>query len=211
MGQSSKVYYSPDEFPDLTRAATLGATLGAGSLSPAHYQAARRKYIVSDNFLIFDEKGDFIPYDPRKVGKTVTAVAPNLRDARDIALVGSPSARLAHMKTLLKEQMIVFQNEGCRELVLPAFGCGAFAWPPEEVALAYKEVLEENDFDFDAVHFALPHGEHYAAFNRTFSANYTGEVPVYLTEKDATGIIRVLSEAHVAWGELNPGNAEWPT
>ena len=213
VAQSAKVYYNPAAFStdEETRRQVLTLLLAGETIPKTEtYQLARRKYIISDNFLIFDEQGRFIPFDLAKTGKTLTAIAPNLRDEREHDLrEAEPEARKEHMKALIKDQMYVFQGEECKQLVLPAFGCGQFGWNPEEVATAYKEVLQDlPDYGFDAIHFALPNAEHYAAFDRVFKAGYTGHVPVYLTEKDATGIIRILSENHIRWGELNPGNAE---
>lgn len=210
---SAKVYYNPEVFDDEeTRAASLVPLLSGDALPQStDYKKARRKYIISENFLIFDEKGGFIPFAPTRIGKTLTSAAPNLRDERDADLREDPVARKAHMKDLIKDQMYIFEAEGCKQLVIPAFGCGQFGWNPEEVATAYKEVLQElpaEDYEFDAVHFTLPNGEHFAVFDRVFKAGYTGHVPVYLTEKDATGVIRVLSENNIRWGELNPGNVE---
>jgi uncharacterized protein (TIGR02452 family) len=61
------------------------------------------------------------------------------------------------MKTILRVCMI----NGCRRVVLGAFGCGAFANPPAEVAELWKEVLTESEFGgwWEAIVFAVLDGK----------------------------------------------------
>ena len=47
------------------------------------------------------------------------------------------------------------RNRNIRNLVLGAFGCGAFKNNPEVVAKAYKEVLKEFDGYFENIEFAI--------------------------------------------------------
>ena len=73
---------------------------------------------------------------------------------------------------------IYWQNDS---IVLGAFGCGAFANPPEDVAKLFKEVLEEPDYcdKFEKIVFAVlddgnSHREHnprgnYIPFAETFN------------------------------------------
>lgn len=85
------------------------------------------------------------------------------------------------------------------------------------MAEAYKEVLADYEDDFDEVHFALPTidqpsgiASNHEVYSRVFST-YTGTLPVSITQKDTTGIIRVLAQSGIdtrTIGELNPGNVE---
>lgn len=48
-------------------------------------------------------------------------------------------------------------DNGARTLILGAFGCGAFQNPPDVVAAAFRETIEENGYDgmFDRIVFAI--------------------------------------------------------
>ena len=47
------------------------------------------------------------------------------------------------------------QEKECEVLILGAFGCGAFANPPEIVAKVFKEALEIYGKYFETVEFAV--------------------------------------------------------
>ena len=49
----------------------------------------------------------------------------------------------------------VAKKKGVEVLILGAFGCGAFANPPEIVAKAFKEALAEYGKYFETVEFAV--------------------------------------------------------
>lgn len=57
-------------------------------------------------------------------------------------------------------------------LILGAFGCGAFKNPPEVVAKAFHEVIEENDYGsyFKKIVFAIPKDNNFYRFNDEFLA-----------------------------------------
>jgi uncharacterized protein (TIGR02452 family) len=61
------------------------------------------------------------------------------------------------MRAILRACMV----NGCRRIVLGAFGCGAFANPPAEVAELWKEILAESEFGgwWEAVVFAVLDGK----------------------------------------------------
>ena len=61
------------------------------------------------------------------------------------------------MRVILKTCM----KTGCRRIVLGAFGCGAFANPPAEVAEMWRDVLEEREFKgwWEAIVFAVLDGK----------------------------------------------------
>lgn len=59
------------------------------------------------------------------------------------------------MRGKIRAQLNTLQKKGIRHVVLSAFGCGAFANPPEEVAKLYKEELEKMPDCFDEVIFAI--------------------------------------------------------
>ena len=81
---------------------------------------------------------------------------------------------LNRIRTILR----IAYNNGQRRLVLGAFGCGAFACPPERVASLFKQTLEEQEFQgiFREINFAIiednnSHGRNFNAFNAVL--NYT--------------------------------------
>ena len=47
------------------------------------------------------------------------------------------------------------KKEGCKNLVLSAFGCGVFKNNPTEVANMFKSVIKENLNNFDKIYFAI--------------------------------------------------------
>jgi uncharacterized protein (TIGR02452 family) len=65
-------------------------------------------------------------------------------------------------RTMTKDKMRLCirmaARKGHRSLVLGALGCGAFRNPPEEVAICWLEVLQEEEFGggwWDAIWFAI--------------------------------------------------------
>ena len=61
------------------------------------------------------------------------------------------------MRVILRTCM----KNGCRRIVLGAFGCGAFANPPTEVVELWRDVLEEKEFKgwWEAILFAVLDGK----------------------------------------------------
>ena len=70
-------------------------------------------------------------------------------------------------------------DNGQRNLVLGALGCGAFHNPPEHMAELFKEVINEDEFKgaFLRICFAIkknnhsPNSENYLAFSKVFTQN----------------------------------------
>jgi uncharacterized protein (TIGR02452 family) len=57
---------------------------------------------------------------------------------------------------------------GCKALVLGAFGCGAYHNPPNDIASIFKEVLERKSASFSKIVFAIiGGGDNYSVFKRT--------------------------------------------
>lgn len=94
----------------------------------------------------------------------ITCAAPNLREKpsngynlSDGCLgVSLPDDELKSLHVSRARAILsVAAWHGVESLVLGAFGCGAFRNPPEVVAAAYKEVLEEFEGHFYNVEFAV--------------------------------------------------------
>jgi uncharacterized protein (TIGR02452 family) len=97
-------------------------------------------------------------------------------DVITIAALKNPPLEKGHMnawaKSITKEKIrtmlnlaIYWENDS---IVLGAFGCGAFANPPEDVAKLFKEVLSEPEYcdKFEKIVFAvLDDGNSHRAHN----------------------------------------------
>lgn len=59
-------------------------------------------------------------------------------------------------------------------IILGAFGCGAFKNPPEVVAKAFHEVIDENNYSnyFKKIVFAIPKGNNFYRFDDEFFGKY---------------------------------------
>lgn len=78
------------------------------------------------------------------------------------------------MKRRMKLSLAIFSRQGCRDLVLGAYGCGVFRNDPVKIAGWWKELLKEwFPAAFDTVVFAVLDrsgtGKCLQAFERTFS------------------------------------------
>lgn len=81
----------------------------------------------------------------------------------------------AVMRRRMKLSLAVFARQGCRHLVLGAYGCGVFRNDPEKIALWWKELLSEGPAGvFETVLFAvLDHsaGKCIGAFQKEFGGS----------------------------------------
>ena len=100
----------------------------------------------------------------------ITLPAPNRRGAAMLA----PKKLIAETMTRrIRIMLHIAAKHGYRELVLGAWGCGAFGNSPEDVSGYFKSVLigEEYGRCFDRVVFAVygkPDGTNITAFRQTF-------------------------------------------
>lgn len=78
----------------------------------------------------------------------------------------------AQEECLCRRILDVVKANGNEVVILGAFGCGAFRNPPEIVAEAYSELMEEYKYDFKTVEFAVycpPRDDrNYQAFKRIY-------------------------------------------
>lgn len=103
-------------------------------------------------------ENDWYPVD------VITCAAPNLREQPSNAMnphSGNQQIHLSekellelHMKRL-KRILSIAQKEGEEVLILGAFGCGAFCNPPRIVAEAMARVIQEFQYNFLAIEFAV--------------------------------------------------------
>lgn len=100
----------------------------------------------------------------------ITLPAPNRRGA---AVFASKKLIEETMTRRIRIMLRIAAKYGYRELVLGAWGCGAFGNPPEDVSCYFKKVLigEEYGRCFDRTVFAIygkPDGRNITAFRKTF-------------------------------------------
>lgn len=103
-----------------------------------------------------DEKCTLLHENQRWWTSVISVAAidgPRLTKEGDYANERDRESMKERMRTMLRVGAI----EKRKNLVLGAFGCGAFANPPVSVARAYKDVLEEEEFGnrFEGIWFAV--------------------------------------------------------
>lgn len=95
----------------------------------------------------------------------VTCPAPNVRAGKP----DSPDIILTFEKRI-DRVLSVMSSFGHKTVVLGAWGCGAFRNDPALVASQFKQVLENKDFGFEKVVFAVPDklSVNYMVFDKVF-------------------------------------------
>ena len=99
----------------------------------------------------------------------ITCAAPNLYHYEQLASDKKPFDNSAVLKSRIKFILDIAESKCVDTLILGAWGCGAFSQNPVEVAFLFKEQLEESDYLFGKVIFAIPPGENYLAFDAVFN------------------------------------------
>ena len=84
----------------------------------------------------------------------ITCAAPILNSSYDNIRIYDKDLRELHKKRARRILDIAVSN-GEDVIILGAFGCGAFKNPPEVVAQAYKEVIQDYLYDFKTIEFAI--------------------------------------------------------
>lgn len=102
----------------------------------------------------------------------ITCAAPNLNSRYDNIRIKDKDLRELHKKRA-RRILDIAVSEGEDVIILGAFGCGAFKNPPEVVAQAYKEVIQDYLYDFKTIEFAVycppqSGSGNYHAFQRAF-------------------------------------------
>ena len=102
----------------------------------------------------------------------ITCAAPNLNSRYDNIRISDKDLKELHKKRA-KRILDIAVSEGEDVIILGAFGCGAFRNPPDIVAQAYREVIDDYKYDFKTIEFAVycppQRGSgNYHAFKRVF-------------------------------------------
>jgi uncharacterized protein (TIGR02452 family) len=79
------------------------------------------------------------------------------------------------MRKRIAAQLDTLKDKNVRQVVLGAFGCGAFRNPAESVAEIYREQISQRQTDFSVIAFAIYSAgygpNNFESFNRVFSGN----------------------------------------
>ena len=117
------------------------------------------------------DEGDWYDVD------IITCAAPNLYRKKSYFGDGSPKIKAEELKELHIKRFTQIFNAAVKEnadvLILGAFGCGAFKNPPEVVAEAAYEVIQEYLHSFETIEFAIYSSEgeskNMSTFKRVFN------------------------------------------
>ncbi len=161
----------------LCRCSTLYASINSPEAAQmyrynnTHISAVESDFMLySPNVCVFrDEKCSLLetPFS----AAVITVPAPNRRGA---ALLASGAKIKEAMTRRIRIMLKTAAKHGHKNLVLGAWGCGAFGNKPDEVAAYFKEVLFTEGYGraFDEVCFAVygsTSGRNYSAFSECFS------------------------------------------
>ena len=167
----------------LCRCSTLYASIKSDKAAEMYrYNNTHLSSTESDYMLLSQDvsvfRGDSLALlpEPFSVG-VITAPAPNRRGAAVFA-----SAKTIE-ETFLRRIRIILRaaaKYGYRDLILGAWGCGAFGNDPKIVAKAFRTALTEEGVStqFDNAVFAIygsPTGRNYTAFHSVFSDLLPGD------------------------------------
>lgn len=159
---------SPAQEESLCRCSTLYPVLTACELLGSTYYGRHRKLhdarytdscIYTPHITVF--KSDTAHPERLPIGKwrqvdVISCAAPNLRAIQNGKGPGITSDELLELhKARGRKIFRVAANFKVDTLILGAFGCGAFGNPPDVVAQAYREILEEFDQHIPRVEFAI--------------------------------------------------------
>ena len=112
------------------------------------------KLIYSQNVVVFKTDDDIPVLLPEKEWfevDVITCAAPNLREVSNVDEEKLKQVLFSRIYNILREA----SERGARALVLGAFGCGAFKNPPEVVAEAAYEIIQEYVHSFETIEFAI--------------------------------------------------------
>ena len=126
--------------------------------------------LLSPNVLVFRNAELELLEEPFSAG-VITAPAPNKRGA---ALLASSKLVEETMLRRIRILLLIAADNGYRNLVLGAWGCGAFGNKPQDVAGYFRQVLidEGHGYLFDEVRFAIygsENGKNITEFRKVFA------------------------------------------
>ena len=143
------------------------------------------RLIYTENVVVFKNDDPVPSLLPKKQWfqvDVITCAAPNLRSKPsnkynsgdgDKSVSISDKNLLELHKKRLRRMLDVIVLEGAENVILGAFGCGAFMNKPEVVARAAKEVIVDYMYAFKNIEFAVYCGRdmnNYTVFERAFKS-----------------------------------------
>ena len=160
----------------LCRCSTLYASISSEKASEmyhynnTHFSKVESDYmLLSEDVLVFRNATLELLEEPFTVS-VITVPAPNRRGA---ALFASSKLIEETMIRRIKILLLIAADNGYKNLVLGAWGCGAFGNKPQNVAGYFKKVLIDEGYGyfFDEVRFAIygsENGKNITEFRRVF-------------------------------------------
>lgn len=179
----------------LCRCSTLYPALIEDDLNEKFYEPHRKEQnalhnndiIVTPKVVIFKTDEYFpIPKNDWRIVNVITCAAPNLRKENNEFNIDKPLEEKIsdtelyniHVKRA-KRILDVALRIGTDDIILGAFGCGAFRNNPEIVAKAYRDVLEDYRKKFDNIEFAVycnpTNTENFDVFKRIIGDYFDGK------------------------------------
>ena len=173
----------------LCRCSTLYANLTQRKLWSSFYEPHRESHnplynddcIYTPDVVVFKSDTatpELLPHAEWWRVNVITCAAPNLRNDRDGTVrvtISNAELKKLHIKRMRRILSIV-AAEGNDVVILGAYGCGAFKNPPEIVAEAMKQVIEEFRYCFKTIEFAVycsPRDErNYQTFHRVLGGQH---------------------------------------
>lgn len=160
----------------LCRCSTLYASISSSKAAEMYrYNNTHLGMVESDYMLLSPEVCVFRSADCELLEKpfraaVITVPAPNKRCA---ALLAGEKKIAETMTRRIRIMLRIAAKNKYKNLVLGAWGCGAFGNPPEKVSGYFRNVLVNEEYGrcFDKVCFAIygsPDGKNISAFMKTF-------------------------------------------
>ncbi len=162
----------------LCRCSTLYGSISSSEASEmyrynnTHISKVESDYmILSENVLVFRNSRLELLEEPFTAG-VITVPAPNRRGA---AMFASRELISETMTRRIRILLLIAFEKGYRNLVLGAWGCGAFGNKPQDVAGYFRQVLTDEGcgYLFDEVRFAIygpENGSNITEFRKAFDA-----------------------------------------
>ncbi len=107
-------------------------------------------------------------YDNIVFCDVLTCAAPNFKAAHTYQKV-TREENYEVLKSRIYYVLNIMENEGVKVPILGAFGCGVFDQDAHEVASIFKALLDEYDYSFEKVVFAVIPGPNADAFKEVFA------------------------------------------
>lgn len=168
---------APAQEESLCRCSTLYASLTADAACEMYRINNGLRRIESDYMLFSPNVAVFRTKDGTLLDRpfTVSVITAPAPDRRRTKLLSNKATAEETFLRRIRMILCIAMEHGFRELVLGAWGCGAFANDPTLVAKCFRQVIvaERYGTAFDTIRFAVLDGKYehnYPVFRETFAA-----------------------------------------